>query len=108
MFEDIGNKIKKLAKIITWVGIIASVVLGIMIWSKSFIWGLVFMIVGALLSWISSFLLYGIGELIENTAHLNEIVNDTRVYTKSIYDSMQEQKREEELKKVIEANKKDQ
>jgi len=99
MFDDIGNKIKKLAKILTWVGIALSIVIGIMIWSQSFIWGLITMILGALASWVGSFILYGFGELIENTAQLNEVMNDARVYTRSIHTDMREMKAEEDLKK---------
>jgi len=76
LYTNIGGKIKGLAKVICWIGIVASVIAGIaMMVSMSqlngglgVLLGLVYMVVGALVSWISSLALYGFGELIENTA----------------------------------------
>ena len=71
MFDNIGKKIKILAYILTWVGIIASVITGIAMMNsfdsivKTI--GLIVLIVGSLLSWASSFIIYGFGQLIENT-----------------------------------------
>ncbi len=71
MFDNIGKKIKILAYVLTWVGIIASVITGIAM-MNSFdstvrTIGLIVLIVGSLLSWASSFIIYGFGQLIENT-----------------------------------------
>lgn len=80
MFNNIGRKIKVLASIIAWIGIIASIIVGVnfIVQSTDDIFadipytlitlGIGIMIVGSLLSWLSSFLLYGFGELIENSA----------------------------------------
>lgn len=73
MFDNIGGKIKTLAQVVTWVGIIASVISGvalIAINGRLIIIGLMVMIFGALVSWISSFLLYGFGQLVENSDKL--------------------------------------
>lgn len=75
MYSNIGKKIKVLAKVLAWIGIAASVIsgLGMMIASSragdamAFI-GFLTMILGSLLSWVSSFVLYGFGELVENSA----------------------------------------
>lgn len=78
MFGNIGGKIKTTAKILCILGIIISLVNGILIISRStsynstVVLGLVSIIVGSLLSWISSFFLYGWGELIEKTGENNE------------------------------------
>lgn len=85
MFNNIGEKIKTLAIIITILGIIASVISGIAFIVSSIvdsydvsrlaagiILGVLTIVVGSLLSWISSFLLYGFGELIENSTILKE------------------------------------
>ena len=85
MFNNIGEKIKTLATIITILGIIASVISGIafIVYSiveaydvsrlvAGIILGVLTMVVGSLISWISSFLLYGFGELIENSTILKE------------------------------------
>ena len=71
MFDNIGKKIKILAYVLTWVGIIASVITGIAM-MNSFdstvrTIGLIVLIVGSVLSWASSFIIYGFGQLIENT-----------------------------------------
>ncbi len=81
MFDNIGGKIKALAKFITWAGIIGSVIAGIVVigaggrniygygYSGSFVLqGILTMVLGSLAAWISSFVLYGFGELIEQTA----------------------------------------
>ena len=74
MFDNIGSKIKGLARVITWIGIVASVIAGIAQMCMShFSGGLVFsgiltMALGSLLAWVSSFLVYGFGELVENSA----------------------------------------
>ena len=72
MFSDIGGKIKVLAKVICWVGIICSVIIGaILIGSLLYsIAGIVIIVLGSLLSWVSSFVLYGFGQLIQNTDQL--------------------------------------
>lgn len=70
MFRNIGGKIKGLAKAATALGIIAYIVIGIIIMciddDIAFV-GVLVMIVGAFISWISSFILYGFGQLIENS-----------------------------------------
>ena len=71
MFDNIGGKIKTLASVIAWLGIIVSVIIGIMLMSTAeefIIAGLIIAIVGSISSWIGSFLLYGFGELVENSA----------------------------------------
>ncbi len=68
MFEDIGGKIKGLAKVFCWLGIIASVITGIalMVTDEDLILaGLLSMVVGSFASWISTWLLYGFGEIID-------------------------------------------
>ena len=76
MFNNIGGKIKGLAEVLCALGIIASVIIGLGMKNASMI--LVFLIIagGSLISWISSFVLYGFGELIETAAETKtEIIN---------------------------------
>ena len=78
MFDNIGAKIKGLAKTLTWLSVIGSIVLGIVYiaiisdsWYDELWWvGLVIMAVGSLFAWISYWLLYGYGQLIENSDKL--------------------------------------
>jgi len=103
VYTNIGKKIKVLAQVFTWVGIIGSVIMGIFLITLSsprevevrqgggyftpsttrtetvfepsmIVVGLVVSIGGSLSSWVSSFVLYGFGELIETNA---EIVRNT-------------------------------
>lgn len=72
MFNNIASKIKGLAIILTWIGIILSVLTGVMIalaleGEFGVLIGVGIIIIGCLMSWIGSFLLYGFGQLIENT-----------------------------------------
>ena len=87
MFSNIGGKIKGLAKFICWVGIISSVVAGIVLIISShnsngyysytdtnmIIAGILVMLFGSILSWIGSFVLYGFGELVDNSSKLVEL-----------------------------------
>ncbi|MCL2079175.1 MAG: hypothetical protein FWH17_04935 [Oscillospiraceae bacterium] len=68
MYNNIGAKIKILAQIIAWVGIIGSVIIGFI--SLTFIWGIGVLIGGSLLSWILSWFIYGFGELIQKTSEI--------------------------------------
>ena len=72
MFDNIGKKIKSLAETISYIGIAASVIFSILFMLadaslESIFLGLFYLIAGAVASWIGSFLLYGFGQLIENT-----------------------------------------
>lgn len=72
MFDNVGSKIKGLASFFCWGGIIASVVGGIWLiglLDEDLFWvGIIVLILGSVLSWISSFVLYGFGELVTNSA----------------------------------------
>ena len=77
MFNNIGRKIKTLAKVLCWLGIIASVISGIAMvltgvdaelgGAAAVVGGIVMMVVGSLVSWIGSFCMYGFGQLVENS-----------------------------------------
>jgi len=71
MFDNIGGKIKKLASVITGLGITGSVIVGIILMALAeelVLMGIIIAVVGSISSWIGSFLLYGFGELVENSA----------------------------------------
>ena len=82
MFDNIGSKIMKLAKVICWLGIIASVISGIAMIVQSsrsrysagsgVLIGILTIVMGCLISWIGSFFTYGFGQLIENTDHIRQ------------------------------------
>lgn len=94
MFNNIGSKIKGLASVICFGGIILCIIIGIVVAALDeylLLAGFAIMILGALLSWVSSFVLYGFGELVENSAiiagkeTLNE--NEYKEYHASINDT---------------------
>ena len=78
MFDNIGGKIKTLAQTVCWVGIILSLFAGIAMMAEGMTmeyeyWvpaGFLLAIIGSFLSWVSTFVLYGLGQLIENTDRL--------------------------------------
>ena len=76
MFENIDYKIKTFALVNTVVGISASILFGILCFLLGtflgVVCGLIIMIGGSLLSWASSFALYGFGRLIELTEKNSE------------------------------------
>ena len=77
MFDNIGKKIKTLATVLCWGGIVASVIVAMMMFmlaedsAEEFMGpGLFFLIIGPLSSWISSFFVYGFGELIDKACDI--------------------------------------
>ncbi len=102
MFSNIGRKIKGLAKFLCWFGIILSVVFGFLIIfntvnlsfndnygsyyrnaasavnAASVIAGLLVMGIGSVCSWLSSLVLYGFGQLVENSDDIKQ-----RLYSQS-------------------------
>lgn len=83
MFDNIGGKIKTLAHILCWVGIVSCLITGIALMvadSDLLLAGLLTMIGGSLFSWVSSFVLYGFGQMIENSDTIiqqNQTICDT-------------------------------
>ncbi len=81
IFENIGKKIKILAQAVCWIGIIISVIYCMVIISSNndaAIVGLLVIVFGALTSWVSSFVLYGFGEIIEK---LTVIADSKKTYS---------------------------
>ncbi len=94
MFDNIGIKIKTLSVVLCIIGIFSSVVIGIylilnvdstttavkeQINSNNVISGMLIIILGSLFSWISSFCLYGFGELIERVINIDEKLKCSKI-----------------------------
>lgn len=80
MFENIGSKIKTVAEVVCFIGIIGSIITGIVLMALdeyTFFLGLVVAIGGSLTSWIGSFMTYGFGQLVENSDILVRQVHKT-------------------------------
>jgi hypothetical protein len=78
MYNNIGEKIKVLAQVIAWIGIIGNVIAGFILiaqgadsynGSEALI-GVGILIGGSLISWIFSWFMYGFGELIVKTTEI--------------------------------------
>lgn len=86
MFNNIGHKIQVLAKVLCWIGIICWVITGLALMAGSssmtyrlngefvransgagVVVGILTIVVGVLVSWIGSLVLYAFGQLVEDT-----------------------------------------
>ena len=81
MFNNIGGKIKTLAVVLCIIGMVASLITALVLWSQSSYRsdntaaGLLTLVGGCLVSWVSSFFTYGFGQLIEYAKSIDEKLN---------------------------------
>ena len=75
MFDNIGGKIKGLAKVLFWLEAIAAVIVGLVLVESTDCLSLLYAIVAVLVAWISAWFLYGFGEIIDK---LCDIEKNTR------------------------------
>lgn len=78
MYKDIGNKIKTLAGVICWIGILAFGFVGV------YTGRLMVAIIGAFASWIGTFVLYGFGELIDQTTQERQDIEEIKYYLRNM------------------------
>lgn len=67
MFDNIGRKIKDLAVLTCWLGIIGSVLIMFAMIEDNPGMGILILVGGCLISWIGSFAAYALGEITENS-----------------------------------------
>ena len=89
MFNNIGGKLKELAKIVFVLGVIASVSFAIALFTgdlakdfgqgEKLIFGLIVIVAGIVASWVSTWFIYGFGEIIDK---LTDIEYNTRKESK--------------------------
>lgn len=73
MYDNIGRKIKNLAEAIFIIATILAVIMGIaltFLLEDIFYVGLIVLVVGPIVAWISSWLLYGFGELVDKVCDI--------------------------------------
>ena len=105
MFENIGGKIKTLAKVITFLGIGLSVAFGfLLIVGKDYMSGLVTIIVGVLVSWIGSFVLYSWGEVIDELKEQTKIQEGISVMLTNQINNQEKKETESHKAQTIEEN----
>ena len=95
MFENVGGKIKGLAVIVCWLGIIGSVITALVLWAANSYrtptigLGIGVLVIGSLVSWISSFAAYALGEITENseqqTAILKALCEEQKKMNESLF-----------------------
>jgi hypothetical protein len=112
MYNNIGRKIKTLAKVICICIAVVWIIIGFSLilnrYSSPFVrlMGLLIILIGPLFAWVNSFLLYGYGELIEqNKEMLNEIkclTKDSRESEKTNQKEAEEARNQEIERKLFE------
>lgn len=99
MYDNIGSKIKTVAKVVGFAGIIISILTGLLFLLVAFseekfscfAIGILVALLGSLISWASTITLYGFGQLIENT---DVLVQDSQInksslrYIRKAYDNI--------------------
>lgn len=106
MFDNIGKKIKSLANVLCWVGIVAYVIAAIIMISIGVdeyedgltIFGVILLFVGPLMSWISSFFMYGFGELIDKACDIERNTRGGEI--KSVAQTKVETERIDKIEKL--------
>ena len=110
MYDEIGKKIKMLAKVIFIVLAIAISILGIVcagMMGKGGFLCILLAAVGVLLAWVSGFILYGFGELVDRISNIDKKLNEnkTKVVSNSenVVENVQSEKDEKikHLKKLL-------
>ena len=105
LYDNIGGKIKNLAKWCFIVEAIGAIITGftlIFASSKNVLYGFLTIIGGPIIAWVSSWLLYAAGELVEKTCD-NE--RNTREILKLMQGNSQEKDENKEEKTVVPAPK---
>lgn len=83
MYTNVGKKIKRLARVVAVIGIVISVISGISMIYTSFLSALIIAAIGSLFSWLSTLVLYGFGELIENVSDVKRAIMNGNVPSSS-------------------------
>lgn len=74
LYENIGGKIKSWAKWIFIVEAIGSIIAGIVLAAEEDILYIFIAIIGPFIAWVSSWILYAFGELVENSTLICEVL----------------------------------
>ena len=83
MWNNIGNKLKSLAKILCWIGIIGSLAAAIVLWSQNsdhqptVLMGILYLALGSFFSLIGSWIMYGLGLVVEHVEKGKSLLNQT-------------------------------
>ena len=98
MFNNIGGKIKKLAVILTVIEMTASIIAGFVLAEDTEGISLAIAVAVCLIAWISSFVLYGYGQLIYNSDKLVRTYTSNKINDdKNIVNIVQSAQNEEQI-----------
>lgn len=78
MYSNLESKLPKLAIAICVCGTIFSIIYGVSLWSTSKLVTLLYILIGTILSWISSWMTYAIGEILSNQNHIMFLLNEMK------------------------------
>ena len=96
MYDNIGSKLKGLARVIFAVALIVLLVVGFVSMGSNPIFGVAIIVLGTLGAWCSSLVLYGLGKVIDVAEKM-----ETKVGSKGETVSAREGMCEDQMKKVI-------
>lgn len=89
MYSNIHNKIKDVAVLSCVICIVVSIVIGMgFIAESNEVIGILIVILGSLLGWISSFTLYGFGEMIEHLKTIRDELADIDEDINGLYNTV--------------------
>lgn len=103
MYKNIGEKIKGLAKVTCIVEAIAAVITGMVLMTEGdelALIGFLVIICGPVVAWISSFLLYGFGQLVANSDIIAEQYKRTNRTYEKIEAKNNDRKQERQRKEI--------
>ncbi len=92
MYNNIGDKIKSVAKTVGIVGIVLSIIigiftyisLGVLIGGGGVIIGVAIMVGGSIASWLSTWILYSWGDIVDNVQQINETLTKLDLESKPL------------------------
>ena len=93
MYDNIGGKIKGLAKAAFWVEAITAIITGICLFDDvmpGILIGLLLIIGGPLVAWVSCWLLYGFGELIDSNVEIKNKISNMSAPSQQVDDELPE------------------
>lgn len=102
-YDNIGNKIKSLAQTAFIIEAIAAAISGLVVMIEDedmILIGLLIMVIGPFIAWISSWLLYGFGQLIENSDIIAEEHKRTNEKHEKVVAKNNERKQAQRRKEV--------
>ena len=76
MFDNIGSKLKTISSVFCIIGIILSIVGGVVLMFANFLIGFLVALFGSVFSWLATIGLYGIGEAADNSAKILKILQN--------------------------------